>query len=172
MRGRYRARVRAMAWNLTGWTLFTAGFAASLALVVNRAEHGDSTDPDLVLALTMTASALALTGQNVQALALSQDTVQTARGLGPSVTLGRALHRFAWIRSGLEEYVAAAVPAATEAMTLLAEHPALVEETKAVLAELHRLLRAQSTETVLLTPPLTAPPPAKRKPWWRRILTG
>jgi hypothetical protein len=144
----------------------------ALAIRQRQALADATKTPDLVLALTTTASALALAGQNAQALALSRDTVQTARGLGPGVTLGRALHTFAWIRSGLEEDVAAAVPAATEAMTLLAEHPALVDETKAVLAELHRLLRVQSTETVLLTPPLTAPPPARRKPWWRRIFAG
>lgn len=53
MRGRYRARVHAMAWNLTGWTLFTVGFGASLALVVARAAGGDNSVGDLVLAITI-----------------------------------------------------------------------------------------------------------------------
>ena len=53
MRRRYRARVTAMAWNLVGWTLFTAGFGASLALVANRAAQGAGSVGDLVLAITI-----------------------------------------------------------------------------------------------------------------------
>jgi ABC-type multidrug transport system fused ATPase/permease subunit len=44
VRGRYRARVRAAAWRLTGWTVFTLGFGAGLTLA--------GTLGDLVLAIT------------------------------------------------------------------------------------------------------------------------
>jgi ATP-binding cassette subfamily B protein len=53
IRGRFRARVRAAAWRLTGWTVFTVGFGAGLGLVVYRAAHGDGTVGDLVLAITV-----------------------------------------------------------------------------------------------------------------------
>jgi ATP-binding cassette subfamily B protein len=53
MNGRYRARIRAMAWKLGGWTLFSAAFGAGLALVVYRAAHGIGTVGDLVLAITV-----------------------------------------------------------------------------------------------------------------------
>jgi ABC-type multidrug transport system fused ATPase/permease subunit len=53
LRGRYRARLRAAAWRLTGWTVFTLGFGAGLALVVYRTAHGDGTVGDLVLAITV-----------------------------------------------------------------------------------------------------------------------
>jgi ABC-type multidrug transport system fused ATPase/permease subunit len=56
MHGRYRARVRATAWELAGWALFTAGFGAGLALVVYRTAHGQSTVGDLVLAITVSVS--------------------------------------------------------------------------------------------------------------------
>jgi ATP-binding cassette subfamily B protein len=53
MHSRYRARIRATAWKLAGWTLFTAGFGAGLALAVYRAAHGIGTVGDLVLAITV-----------------------------------------------------------------------------------------------------------------------
>jgi ABC-type multidrug transport system fused ATPase/permease subunit len=53
MHGRYRARIRATAWTLAGWTLFTVGFGAGLTLVVYRVAHGDGTIGDLVLAITV-----------------------------------------------------------------------------------------------------------------------
>ncbi|WP_211588624.1 ABC transporter ATP-binding protein [Allorhizocola rhizosphaerae] len=53
IRGRYRARVRAAAWRLTGWTIFTLGFGAGLALVVYRTARGEGTLGDLVLAITV-----------------------------------------------------------------------------------------------------------------------
>jgi ATP-binding cassette subfamily B protein len=40
VRGWFRARVAAAGWKLAGWSLFTAGFAAGLALVVYRAGQG------------------------------------------------------------------------------------------------------------------------------------
>jgi ABC-type multidrug transport system fused ATPase/permease subunit len=53
MRGRYRARVRAAVWRLTGWTVFTLGFGAGLALALHRAANGEGTLGDLVLAITV-----------------------------------------------------------------------------------------------------------------------
>ncbi|GIE99241.1 ATP-binding cassette domain-containing protein [Paractinoplanes rishiriensis] len=53
IRGRYRARLRAAAWRLTGWTVFTAGFGAGLGLVVHRAANGQGTLGDVVLAMTV-----------------------------------------------------------------------------------------------------------------------
>ena len=50
---RFRARVRAAAWKLGGWTLFTLGFGAGLGLVVARTAAGDGTVGDLVLAITV-----------------------------------------------------------------------------------------------------------------------
>jgi len=49
VRGRFRARVRAAAWRLTGWAVFTLGFGAGLALVT----RGDGSLGDLVLAITV-----------------------------------------------------------------------------------------------------------------------
>ena len=48
VRGRFRARLRAAAWSLAGWTVFTAGFGAGLLLLIDRATVGD-----LVLAVTV-----------------------------------------------------------------------------------------------------------------------
>jgi ABC-type multidrug transport system fused ATPase/permease subunit len=53
MRGRFHARVAAMAWQLTGWAIFTLGFGAALVLVVNHAVRGEGTLGDLVLAVTV-----------------------------------------------------------------------------------------------------------------------
>jgi ABC-type multidrug transport system fused ATPase/permease subunit len=49
LRGRYRARVIAAAWRLTGWTVFTLGFGAGLVLAV----RGGGSLGDLVLAITV-----------------------------------------------------------------------------------------------------------------------
>jgi ABC-type multidrug transport system fused ATPase/permease subunit len=53
VRGRFRARLRAAAWTLAGWTLFTAGFAGGLVLVIDRAAHGAASVGDVVLAVTV-----------------------------------------------------------------------------------------------------------------------
>jgi ABC-type multidrug transport system fused ATPase/permease subunit len=50
---RFRARVRAAAWKLGGWTLFTVAFGAGLAFVVSRTAAGAGTAGDLVLAITI-----------------------------------------------------------------------------------------------------------------------
>ena len=56
MNDRYRARICAAVWALAGWTVFTAGFGAGLALVVYRTAHGHGTLGDLVLAITIAVS--------------------------------------------------------------------------------------------------------------------
>jgi ATP-binding cassette subfamily B protein len=45
--------MRAAAWTLAGWTLFTAGFTTSLLLLIDRAAHGEASAGDLVLAVTV-----------------------------------------------------------------------------------------------------------------------
>lgn len=50
---RYRARLRATLWKLTGWTVFTLGFGAGLGLVVRQAATGAATVGDVVLAITV-----------------------------------------------------------------------------------------------------------------------
>ena len=49
---RFRAQLRAAAWKLAGWSLFTAGFAGALLLIVHRAEHGQGSVGDIVLSVT------------------------------------------------------------------------------------------------------------------------
>ncbi|GAA4720182.1 ABC transporter ATP-binding protein [Phytohabitans rumicis] len=51
--GRFRARLRAAAWSVAGWTLYTAGFATGLVLLIDRTAHGQATAGDLVLAVTV-----------------------------------------------------------------------------------------------------------------------
>ena len=56
MRVQFRARLGAAGWKLAGWTVFTAGFVAGLALIVYRAAHGTGTVGDIVLAITIAVS--------------------------------------------------------------------------------------------------------------------
>ncbi|MEH1124881.1 ABC transporter ATP-binding protein [Micromonospora sp. CPCC 206061] len=51
--GRFRARLRAAAWTVAGWTLFTAGFTAGLLLLIDRTARGQASAGDLVLAVTV-----------------------------------------------------------------------------------------------------------------------
>lgn len=85
MSGRFRARLREMAWRLAGWTIFTIGFGAGLGLVVYRTAHGDGTPGDLVLAVTVAVT--------------MRDAIEAAL-FGLSVTLsGRTLAEpYAWLR--------------------------------------------------------------------------
>lgn len=53
VRGRFQARIRSAVWTLGGWTLFTAGFAAGLALLIDRTARGQASVGDLVLAVTV-----------------------------------------------------------------------------------------------------------------------
>ncbi|WP_228563743.1 ABC transporter ATP-binding protein [Catenulispora rubra] len=56
MDGRARAAALGAAWKFAGWLVFTAGFAAGLALVVDRTAHGAGSVGDLVMAVTVAAN--------------------------------------------------------------------------------------------------------------------
>ena len=88
MRGRLRARVRAAGWNLAGWTLFTGGFTAALALVVYRAAHGHGTIGDIVLAITIAVSL--------------RDSIQhTVFRANDAMGTGRLMEPYLWLRDYL-----------------------------------------------------------------------
>ena len=88
---RFRARMRAAGWKLAGWTVFSAGFAASLALVVYRAAHGQSTVGDVVLAVAVAVSL--------------RDVIHSAvSDAGDAASTGRLVEPYLWLR----DYVAAA----------------------------------------------------------------
>ncbi|MER7404545.1 ABC transporter ATP-binding protein [Streptomyces sp. NPDC000070] len=56
MAGRYRARLVAAAWKLGGWTIFTLGFGAGLALIVVQVLRGHGSAGDIVLAITVAST--------------------------------------------------------------------------------------------------------------------
>jgi ATP-binding cassette, subfamily B, bacterial len=90
MRGRYRARIGAGAWQLLGWALFTAGFVAGLALVVHRAAYGDGSVGDIILAITIAVSL--------------RDSIQdTAFRTSEALSGGPLVEPYLWLR----DYVAA-----------------------------------------------------------------
>ncbi len=91
VRGRFQARVRAAGWKLAGWTLFTAGFGAGLALVVYRTARGDGTVGDLVLAITVAVTL--------------RDAIHDALfGANEALAGSRLIEPYLWLR----DYVAAA----------------------------------------------------------------
>jgi ABC-type multidrug transport system fused ATPase/permease subunit len=53
MNGRARASAIGAAWKFGGWLVFTAGFAAGLALVIDGTAHGAGSVGDLVMAVTV-----------------------------------------------------------------------------------------------------------------------
>lgn len=87
--GRFRAQVRAAVWKLTGWTLFTAGFAAGLAMVVHQAATGVGTVGDIVLAITV-------------AVTLRQSVQDALEGVNESMSSGKVIEPYLWLR----DYVA------------------------------------------------------------------
>lgn len=84
-RVRLRARVRAAGWKLAGWTLFTAGFVAGLALVIRQATTGTGTVGDIVLAVTV-------------AFTLRQSMQDTLRDVNNSTASGRVIEPYLWLR--------------------------------------------------------------------------
>jgi ATP-binding cassette, subfamily B, bacterial len=86
VRGRFRARLRAAAWTLAGWTLFTAGFAGGLVLLIDRAARGAASVGDVVLAVTV-------------AVTLRNAIAETLAAIGHA-SRGRALvEPLLWLRS-------------------------------------------------------------------------
>jgi ATP-binding cassette subfamily B protein len=53
---RFRARLRATGWRLTGWAGFTLGFLVALVAVIHAAATGSASAGDLVLAVTVAAT--------------------------------------------------------------------------------------------------------------------
>lgn len=87
---RFRARLAAAMWKLSGWLIFTTGFALGLALVAYQVTQGNGTIGDLVLTVTI-ASVLQM---SMQAVVNSvTDTAGSTRVMEP----------YLW----LQEYVAA-----------------------------------------------------------------
>ncbi len=91
VRGRFRARLRAAAWTLTGWALFTAGFTAGLLLLVDRTARGEATVGDLVLAVTV-------------AVTLRNAIQQTLSAVSQTMSGRTLLEPLLWLR----DYAAAA----------------------------------------------------------------
>lgn len=90
IRGRYRARLLAVAWAMSGWTIFTVGFAGALVLLIDLAAQGAASVGDVVLAVTV-------------AVTLRDAIQETLTALGQA-TMGRTLvEPLLWLRS----YVAA-----------------------------------------------------------------
>jgi ATP-binding cassette subfamily B protein len=87
--GRQRARVRAAGWQLAGWGIFTAGFAAGLALVVDLAAKGQASVGDLILAITI-------------AVTLRDSVQATVLRVGRAMSSGRFIEPYLWLR----DYVA------------------------------------------------------------------
>lgn len=87
---RFRAQLGAAAWRVGGWSLFTAGFVAALALVVHRTARGHGSPGDVVLAITV-ASTL-------------RDSVETAVGrTTDSVAAQRLFEPYLWLRRYVAE---------------------------------------------------------------------
>ncbi|MFF2078279.1 hypothetical protein ACFVXG_26415 [Kitasatospora sp. NPDC058162] len=53
---RFRSQLRAAAWRVSGWALFTAGFVAALAVVIHRTARGHGSPGDIVLAVTVAST--------------------------------------------------------------------------------------------------------------------
>jgi ATP-binding cassette subfamily B protein len=95
---RIRARLAAAAWQLAGWSLFTAAFAAGLWLVVDQARRGHGSVGDIVLTVTI-------------ATTLHSSVQQTVRRAADSAYAGRLIEPYLWLR----DYSAAARPSSRSA---------------------------------------------------------
>ena len=62
---RFRAQIANAAWRAGGWTVFTLGFAAALALVIHQASRGTGSVGDVVLAITVATTLRGLVAQTV-----------------------------------------------------------------------------------------------------------
>nr|WP_257018922.1 ABC transporter ATP-binding protein [Streptomyces sp. TLI_235] len=82
--GRFRAQLVSAAWRVSGWTLFTAGFVAGLAVVIQRTARGDGSPGDVVLAITVAST---LRGSVQAAVGRTTDTVAAQRLVEPFLWL-------------------------------------------------------------------------------------
>ena len=85
-RGQFRAQVAACLWRAAGWTVFTAGFVAGLALVVHRTARGAGSAGDVVLAVTIAAT---LQGSVQAAVARTTEATASQRRIDPYLWLRR-----------------------------------------------------------------------------------
>jgi ABC-type multidrug transport system fused ATPase/permease subunit len=88
---RFRARLARAVWQVGGWSVFTAGFAGALALVVHRVSTGRGTLGDVLLAMTI---AVALRG------AVRDAVYNSTEAAGAS---GRLLEPYLWLRDYARE---------------------------------------------------------------------
>jgi ATP-binding cassette subfamily B protein len=84
--GRFKAQVRAAAWKLAGWVLFTLGFGGALWLVIYRAAHGHGTIGDIVLSITVATTLRSAL----------QGTVAESTG---AAVAGRVIAPYLWLRA-------------------------------------------------------------------------
>ncbi|HUQ64320.1 MAG TPA: ABC transporter ATP-binding protein [Acidimicrobiales bacterium] len=78
-RSRDRALVRGLAWEAVSWLVFSAGYAAAIALVVDEAVSGGASVGDVVLALALVAQ---VNGQVSAAVGTVSQTVRTVKVAG------------------------------------------------------------------------------------------
>ncbi|MFC5666765.1 ABC transporter ATP-binding protein [Kitasatospora misakiensis] len=83
---RFRAQLRAAAWQVSGWTLFTAGFVAALAVVIHRTASGHGSPGDVVLAITVAST---LRGSVEAAVGRTTESVAAQRLVEPYLWLQR-----------------------------------------------------------------------------------
>ncbi|SIO90491.1 ABC transporter ATP-binding protein [Nocardiopsis sp. JB363] len=83
---RFRARGAAALWSLAGWTLFVAGFAAGVALVIWQTSRGVGTAGDLVLTVML-------------AVTLSQTMRATVAATAATSRGRRVVEPYLWLRA-------------------------------------------------------------------------
>ncbi|WP_199823319.1 ABC transporter ATP-binding protein [Streptomyces sp. NRRL WC-3742] len=83
---RFRAEMRAAAWRVSGWSLFTVGFVAALAVVIHRTADGHGSPGDIVLAITVAST---LRGSVEAAVGRTTDSVAAQRFVEPYLWLRR-----------------------------------------------------------------------------------
>jgi ATP-binding cassette, subfamily B, bacterial len=85
MAGRMRATVRLAGYKCAGWTLFTVGFVAGLALIVRRTAEGTGTVGDVVLAVTV-------------AVTLSDAVKEAVFGVTQTIYTNHLIEPYLWLR--------------------------------------------------------------------------
>ncbi|HEY0000161.1 MAG TPA: ABC transporter ATP-binding protein [Actinoplanes sp.] len=95
VQGRIKSRLRAAAWKMAGWAVFTAGFTGGLAMVVYRVAHGQGSVGDIVLAITI-------------AVTLRDSIQQTVMRATQAIGSGGVMEAYLWLRDYVAEQRAAA----------------------------------------------------------------